>query len=289
MNLWLIWFDASDISPMKMKFQKFGNAVRVVDGAAFEMNFDAAFVLLAVARHFVTMISDKAFLRHVFFPCDKVFDFCIMTGVTFVGVDITHTVIAAMLMVEAAQSFQSQQHQQQQQLQQMQMPQQQQSQQPMFRASIVTGKGMLMCLIVACSTLGLRHAKQFNTFCCAHHLLIVSLVMMCIHDGKTTIQPFQSIHLDIAPLLVSLMPRPLREIKCTLVKVKDAKVYAANNSVLELLIEKPENIKWQNLLKLHVHVNISMLQMSKFKWHPMTMSTSDKDKYLGFCIQCAGD
>lgn len=286
-NVVVLWAGAYTLDPAKA--EKYGEAAsRTVNATAYALNFNAALIVLVVARHFVTYFR-LTWLRHVFFPYDAALDVHIYAGYAFLVLSIAHTV-AGFIMIFSTKAKQQQMHQhsqqqaqnqaqEQAQQQQMQQAQQQQGQSPGFNLALITGIAMLVCMALAYLAAQFRR-RWFNTFWYSHHLLIVMLALMCVHGTKDVLRSFQSIYWVMVPVAMYLLPRLVREFDCRRAHVKKVRVHA-DGGYLELQVAKPQGPRW-NKLTAGMFCNINIPAVSLLEWHPMTMSTGTSDDYVGF-------
>ncbi|CAK9314461.1 unnamed protein product [Citrullus colocynthis] len=165
--------------------------------------------------------------------------------------------------------------------------------------------GILMFIIMAYSFILaiplLRKSKKelqksfhnligFNAFWYTHHLLFLVYVLMIFHGY------FKSLAWDwlnrttwmyIAfPILLYARERldTIFNKRKHEVKVKKAVVYSRNDLVA-LYLSKPEGFKYESGSYLYVKCK----DISKFEWHPFSITSAPGDDYLSLHIRKAGD
>ena len=148
----------------------------------------------------------------------------------------------------------------------------------------ITGIIMLVCMIIAYPTI-IQKRKKFNTFWYTHHLLLIMLVCLCFHGMSSLLQPFQSVYWVGPPLLLYLIPRFFRETKCTSCEVLDVTVKGGN--VIALRLAKPPS--WNNSVQAGMYAFINIPKVSRFEWHPFTMTTAPYEDFIEFHFARAGD
>ena len=144
--------------------------------------------------------------------------------------------------------------------------------------------GILMLLLMGIAFGALR-SKDYSRFWNRHQLLILVLVLQCFHGTGNLLQRFQSICWLAAPFALYVLPRIYRETHCCTANVLSAKVLPAG-PVIELTLRRPKG--WSHL-KAGMYANIQVPAISRWEWHPFTMSSCPSDEHLRFHIRCLGD
>ena len=146
-----------------------------------------------------------------------------------------------------------------------------------------TGIYMLMCMVAAYCALRHRRAN-FNRFFTFHHFLILMMILLCFHGTGNLLEDYQSIYWVGIPLILYLLPRIYRELKFSKAKV----IYAdMHGDLLDLRFAKPAHWKWIQKPGMYVLVNVPSI--SRWEWHPFTISSSPFQDYVGLHIKAAGD
>ncbi|XVE59167.1 hypothetical protein DITRI_Ditri05aG0023900 [Diplodiscus trichospermus] len=129
----------------------------------------------------------------------------------------------------------------------------------------------------------------FNAFWYTHHLLILVYVQLIMHGYylifkkpwylKTTWMYL------LIPMLFYASERILTRLQETkhIVDVIKAVIYAGN--VLALYVTKPQGFKYKSGMYLFVKCP----DISKFEWHPFSITSAPKDDYLSVHIRALGD
>jgi predicted ferric reductase len=259
----------------------FGNWIVVARATARTLNLNSALILLPISRHFITS------LRHVKlpFPFDISLDIHVLIGASFAILAIAHTmahVIVYERLVSAGQED----------LEALfgdklggPIPTSKIGRLGLMmkqRASI-TGIIMVICLVLAYSSIRSRH-QNFNRFWYLHHLLLIMLIMMCVHGTGNLFQAHQSINWICGPLAIYIFPRLYRELSRRKVKLLSARVVG---DILDIQLEKPR--AWERTQRAGMYVLINIPEISKAEWHPFTLCSSPADDHLRFSIRNAGD
>jgi predicted ferric reductase len=259
----------------------FGNCIVVARASAKTLNLNAALILLPISRHFITS------LRHVKlpFPFDISLDIHMLMGTSFAIFALSH-VMAHVCDYERLVSAD------QEDLEALfgdklggPIPTSKIGRLGLMmkqRASI-TGIIMVICLVLAYSSIRSRR-QNFNRFWYLHHLLLIMLIMMCVHGTGDLFEAHQSIYWICGPLALYIFPRLYRELSRRKVKLLSAR---AVGDILDIQLEKPE--AWEKTQRAGMYALINIPDISKAEWHPFTLCSSPADDHIRFSIRNAGD
>ncbi|XP_022944089.1 putative respiratory burst oxidase homolog protein H [Cucurbita moschata] len=283
----------------KETFKLMGYCIGSAKGSAEILKFNMGLILFLVCRGTLTTLR-STFLSSIF-PFDDHISFHVVVGVaislaTFVhmimhlgcGFPILSTCLSDKLKEILGPSFESKQ-----------------AGYCDLLLSVPGVTGILMVVIMAYSfTLAIpslrksekklqesfHHLIGFNAFWYAHHLLFLVYVLLILHGY------FQSLAWDwlnrttwvyvAFPLVLYAMERlniSFNEQKHE-VKVKKAVVYN-RNALVALYLTKPEGFKYESGMYLFVKCK----DISKFQWHPFSITSAPGDDYLSLHILNQGD
>lgn len=149
---------------------------------------------------------------------------------------------------------------------------------------IWTGLGMCTCLLLAWPfTFERIRRGSFNLFWYSHILLFPFLFLLIFHGVSAWTDSPEACFWILPPCLLYFMERRHRFGKrgrTELVKVELEK------DMVALYMRKPLHFD-QFQPGMYLFLNVPML--SKFEWHPFTISSAPEDELLSVHIQCNGD
>lgn len=262
----------------------FGPCVAFTRAAALLIDLNAALVLMPVSRHFMTRLQSSRRLRNLI-----VFDAAIDGHILFGGAILIAGFAHSLLHCFTYHSFVNAD------------PDDIEAFFGPAIASVVpasrsdrmwfllkqratyTGIAIWICMIAGFSVLRSRR-KNFNRFWYFHHLLLVMLFLLCVHGTGNLIEKFQTAYWLLIPLCAYCIPRIYREISSRTVKFLSFQVCG---DLIELSVEKPPS--WRLSLTSGMYAMINVPAISRFEWHPFTMSSAPQEDHLTFHISCTGD
>jgi predicted ferric reductase len=259
----------------------FGNCIVIARASAKTLNLNAALILLPISRHFITS------LRHIKlpFPFDISIDIHMLIGTSFAIFAISHVMAHVCdyeRLVSAAQED----------LEALfgdklggPIPTSKIGRLGLMmkQRATITGIIMVICLVLAYSSIRSRR-QNFNRFWYLHHLLLIMLIMMCVHGTGNLFETHQSIYWICGPLALYIFPRLYRELSRRKVKLLSARVVG---DILDIQLEKPG--AWERTQRAGMYALINIPEISKAEWHPFTLCSSPADDHLRFSIRNAGD
>ncbi|XP_022146260.1 putative respiratory burst oxidase homolog protein H [Momordica charantia] len=282
----------------KGAFQVMGYCLCVAKGAAETLKFNMALVLFLVCRGTLTILR-STFLSSIF-PFDDHIKFHMLTAIAIAVGTFLHVIMhltcdfprltscpSNKFMAILGPNFDFKQ-----------------PSYPDLVASVPGVTGILMVIIMAfCFTLAtplfrrnaeklpplFRHLAGFNAFWYAHHLLILVYVLLILHGYfiyltqdwyKRTTWMYIAV-----PLLLYVSERLIIKFHefYHKVSVKKGVVYSGN--VLALYLAKPSGFKYKSGMYLFVKCP----DISKFEWHPFSITSAPGDDYLSVHIRAVGD
>lgn len=260
----------------------FGNCIIVARASAATMNLNAALILMPIAKHSLTWArSSSGNLRFLLYPFDAAIDFHMMIGMVFACLAMAHALSHVCDYVRLVDADPED-------IEVLLGPGIPESKAGrwgflMKQRATITGIIMVCCFAGAFTVIRSRRTN-FNRFWYFHHLLLVMLVMMCIHGTGNILQSYQTIYWVCGPLALYAIPRIYREVKCQALQVRHAQIHG---DILDLRLSKP--ISWGYRQKAGQYALINIPEISRFEWHPFTLSSSPEQDYIGFHIKDSGD
>eukprot|EP00210_Caulerpa_lentillifera_P002408 g2309.t1 len=134
-----------------------------------------------------------------------------------------------------------------------------------------------------------KHLNDFNSFWYTHHLFVLFYIILVFH-------PFPSSSLDsehamteawvwvLVPVLLytaERMHRAIQHADCTPL----IEVIALPGRVLAMKTAKPERLDY----KAGQYVMINCNRVSRFEWHPFTLTSAPQDPFLSVHMRAVGD
>ncbi|CAL9135190.1 unnamed protein product [Musa textilis] len=129
----------------------------------------------------------------------------------------------------------------------------------------------------------------FNAFWYSHHLLILVYVLLVIHSmflflthdvtEKTT-----WMYIAI-PVLIYAGERMFRTIRSEIYNVQVVKATIYPGKVLSLKLMKPAGFTYRS----GMHIYVQSPEISRFEWHPFSLTSAPEDDHLGLHIRSLGD
>lgn len=292
--LWLLLYVGANVAVFATKAVRyaeheeaqavFGQCITVARGCAAALNLNACLVLLAMCKHFLTVLRNKTALRY-FFPFDAIHGTHIMIGIAFALFAASHT--AAHIC-----DFHRLAHADEEDIDalfgdkldiQGLSPAGRWGYMLGTRAGI-TGIIMVVCLVVAYS-FAFNRREHFNRFWYSHHLLLVMLIALCVHGTGNLLEPFESVYWMIGPLTLYFIPRfwresPMSELDIVRMEVK-------KGDVVQLRLKKSRYFRWLDKAGMYGFLNVP--KVSRTQWHPFTLTSAPSDDYIEFHFRNVGD
>jgi predicted ferric reductase len=260
----------------------FGNCIIIARSCAAALNLHACLILLPISRHTLTLL--RLSWARFLFPFDVSLEVHMLLGWVFGIFAATHILAHVCDYVRLVDADQADLEA----LLGHALPDIPESKSGRLKLMLkqpatITGIIMVLCLALAYPVV-LSRRQHFNRFWYLHHLLIIMLIMMCVHGTGNLLQPFQSVYWICGPLALYIIPRIYREIKCRSVKVLGVNIH---EGLVGLKVEKPPG--WDRIQRAGMYAFINIPAISKWEWHPFTVSSSPFQPHLGFHIKVAGD
>ena len=263
--------------------QVFGNCVVVARAAANVLNLHGALILLPMAHLSLTYLRQISVLRGLLFPIDAERELHIVIGIGFAIFSTVHVGahICDIHCFMAAESYELEDL-----FGEMDLPGSKYGRLEWLLKQRVTITGVLMVVIMTVAyVLCFYRKKFFNLFWYSHHLFFLALVLMCVHGTGNLLQHHRTSYWLSVPVALYLIPRIYREIKCSNAStIRKVEFYG---DVMNLELEKPRG--WDCALEAGMWGFVNVPEVSRFEWHPFTMTSSPFQDHLSFHIRDVGD
>ncbi|KAH9621911.1 hypothetical protein KSS87_022414 [Heliosperma pusillum] len=129
----------------------------------------------------------------------------------------------------------------------------------------------------------------YNAFWYSHHLLVLVYVLLLVHGFfvflvRDWTQKTTWMYISV-PLLVYIAERSLRTFRSEIRSVKLIKVSELPGNVITLVMSKPQGFRY----KSGQYIFLQCPAISKFEWHPFSITSAPGDNILSVHIRSAGD
>ncbi|ESQ34879.1 hypothetical protein EUTSA_v10006725mg [Eutrema salsugineum] len=129
----------------------------------------------------------------------------------------------------------------------------------------------------------------FNAFWYTHHLLVVVYIMLIVHGtflffADKWYQKTTWMYISV-PLVLYVAERSLRACRSKYYSVKILKVSMLPGEVLSLIMSKPPGFKY----KSGQYIFLQCPTISRFEWHPFSITSAPGDDQLSVHIRTLGD
>ncbi|XP_074269286.1 respiratory burst oxidase homolog protein E-like [Silene latifolia] len=278
-------------------FAVMGHCLCTAKGAAETLKFNMALVLLPVSRNTLTWLRSTR--ARLFVPFDDNINFHKFIAVAIVGGVILHagshlTCDFPRLVNSSPEKFAL-------------IASDFNNKKPSYWDLIkgiegVTGIAMVILMTIS-FTLATSHFRRnvvklpspfnrlagYNAFWYSHHLLGLVYVLLLVHGffvfltqdwtEKTT-----WMYISI-PLLLYILERSLRACRSEIRSVKTIKVSELPGNVFTLVMSKPQGFTY----KSGQYIYLQCPTISKFEWHPFSITSAPGDNFLSVHIRSVGD
>ncbi|POM73113.1 Respiratory burst oxidase [Phytophthora palmivora] len=158
-----------------------------------------------------------------------------------------------------------------------------------LRVPIWTGVIMLICAAIA-APLCLEKVRRgnFNLFWVTHMLFLPFLVLMAFHGFARWVAAPQAQYWILPPVVIFLVEKRYRMTQMFGGQTKIAHVQLSKEAVA-IFMKKPKSFNKRQRFLPGMYVFINVPTISRFEWHPFTISSAPEDKFLSLHIQNAGD
>jgi respiratory burst oxidase len=148
---------------------------------------------------------------------------------------------------------------------------------------------MILCMAIAAP---LCHPKfrrgNFNVFFLAHMLLIPFLLLMMLHGVAAWVAAPQAYWWIAPPFVIFFIEKRYRMAHVFGGKSQIVDVQISQEAVA-IFMKKPRSFGKRQRFQPGMYMFLNVPVISKFEWHPFTISSAPEDKYLSLHIRKAGD
>ncbi|GMF53223.1 unnamed protein product [Phytophthora fragariaefolia] len=158
-----------------------------------------------------------------------------------------------------------------------------------LRLPIWTGVAMLICAAIA-APLCLEKVRRgkFNLFWVSHMLFIPFIVLMAFHGFARWVAAPQAHYWALPPIIIYLIEKRYRMTQVFGGQTKIAQVQFSKDAVA-IFMRKPKSFSKRQRFLPGMYVFVNVPTISKFEWHPFTISSAPEDKFISLHIHKAGD
>jgi len=290
--LWLTLYFVLMVGVFVAKASRFpfdpavGNCPRVAKGFAEICLVNTMFVLLPMCRNFVTGLRTlPVVVNHV--PVDHHIDFHKVCGVVLLLASLGHTaawlaIVIYVRTVPLSVWEASRYHH-------LGFVRDENLFLFALRVPIWTGVVMLLCAAVA-APLCLEKVRRgrFNLFWISHMLFLPFLVLMAFHGFARWVAAPQAQYWVLPPVVIYLIEKRYRMTQVFGGQTQIAQVQLSKEAVA-IFMKKPKAFSKRQRFLPGMYVFVNVPTISKFEWHPFTISSAPEDKFISLHIQRAGD
>ncbi|EGZ29412.1 hypothetical protein PHYSODRAFT_349321 [Phytophthora sojae] len=263
-----------------------GNCPRVAKGFAEICLVNTMFVLLPMCRNFVTGLRTlPVVVNHL--PIDHHIEFHKICGVVLLLAFLGHTaawlvIVVYVRTVPLAVWKQSRYHH-------LAFVRDENLLLFALRVPIWTGVAMLLCAAIA-APLCLEKVRRgkFNLFWVSHMLFIPFLVLMAFHGFARWVAAPQAHYWVLPPIVIYLVEKRYRMTQMFGGQTQIAHVQLSKEAVA-VFMRKPKAFSKRQRFLPGMYVFVNVPTISKFEWHPFTISSAPEDKFISLHIQRSGD
>ncbi|KAF9418770.1 hypothetical protein BGZ94_009607 [Podila epigama] len=256
-----------------------GITLGIARGAAAVINFDCGLILFSVCRNLISLLR-STFLNSVV-PFDKNIMFHRAVGWSIVLFSIIHSVGHYINYFRLEQSTQgTTDHRSAQYM-------------AMFTGPGFTGHVLVLILFLMVTSSAERvRRKGFETFWFTHHLFILFFITLMYHGAFCFVRMDTPPYCKSSPgsykfvmgsLLIYLLERTVREIRARKA-TSISKIVLHPSKVVEVQVMK-EDFK----AKAGQYIFLNCPDISKFEWHPFTITSAPEEDYVSVHIRIVGD
>ncbi|KAE8958068.1 hypothetical protein PF011_g30915, partial [Phytophthora fragariae] len=289
---WLTLYSLLMVAVFMAKASRFafdpavGNCPRIAKGFAEICLVNTMFVLLPMCRNFVTGLRTlPVVVNHL--PIDHHIEFHKICGVVLLVASLGNTmawlaIVIYVRTVPLAVWEQSRYHH-------LAFVRDENLLLFALRVPIWTGVAMLLCAAVA-APLCLEKIRRgkFNLFWVSHMLFIPFLVLMAFHGFARWVAAPQAHYWVLPPILIYLIEKRYRMTQVFGGQTKIAHVQLSKEAVA-IFMRKPKSFRKRQRFLPGMYVFVNVPAISKFEWHPFTISSAPEDKFISLHIQKSGD
>ncbi|KAG2522760.1 hypothetical protein JM18_005614 [Phytophthora kernoviae] len=263
-----------------------GNCPRIAKGFAEICLVNTMFVLLPMCRNFVTGLRTlPVVVNHL--PVDQHVEFHKICGVVLLIASVGHT--AAWLAIVIYVRTVSLSVWEESAYHHLAFVRDENLFLFALRVPIWTGVVMLLCAGIAAPLCMAKIRRgKFNLFWVSHMLFVPFLVLMAFHGFARWVAAPQAHYWVLPPIVIYLVEKRYRMAQVFGGKTTISQVQLSKEAVA-IFMKKPKSFGRRQRFLPGMYVFINVPTISKFEWHPFTISSAPEDKFLSLHIQRAGD
>ncbi|XP_066340017.1 respiratory burst oxidase homolog protein F-like isoform X1 [Miscanthus floridulus] len=134
-----------------------------------------------------------------------------------------------------------------------------------------------------------RQFAGFNSFWYSHHVFIAVYVLLIVHSmflflAKDVAEKTTWMYVAI-PVVIYIGERIFRMVRSMVFDVKILNATTYPGKVLALKVTKPPGFRYRS----GMYVFVQCPEVSKFEWHPFSLTSAPDDEYLSIHIRSLGD
>jgi predicted ferric reductase len=256
--------------------ERFGYAVGIAKGCANVIFFTLGLQFVLVCRTLLTALRDIRWCHWI--PINKNIVWHRYSGMLFVVASVVHTVCHVVVTFPVLASSKEARAL-------INLP-------PMSLEALMftslpawTGWGILIIsLIMLFTSLARVRNKQYEAFFYTHHLFILLMILLYMHGAAAYLGPpaaWKYLTVPFSMYAIERLARGWRAIQP--VPVREV---AIQDDTLLLILEKPSFLGKYSPGQF-VFLNIP--EISKFQWHPFSLTSNHEDSFISLRIKLAGD
>ncbi|KAG6970897.1 hypothetical protein JG688_00004666 [Phytophthora aleatoria] len=254
-----------------------GNCPRIAKGFAEICLVNTMFVLLPMCRNFVTGLRTlPVVVNHL--PIDNHIEFHKICGVVMLIASLGHTaawlaIVIYVRTVPLAEWKASRYHH-------LSFVRDENLLEFALRVPIWTGVVMLICAAIAAPLCLAKFRRgNFNLFWVTHMLFIPFLILMAFHGFARWVAAPQAPYWILPPIVIFLIEKRYRMTQVFGGQTKIIHVQLSKESVA-IFMKKPKSFGKRQRFLPGMYVFINVPTISKFEWHPFTISALHNDPFL---------
>jgi respiratory burst oxidase len=262
-----------------------GPWARIAKGFAQIIMVNTSFVLFPMCRNFVTAIRQLPLIVR-YIPIDQHIEFHKICGVVMLVASVGHT-LGWIMIVYYAKTCSKNDWKHSRFSPRLTFVREKPLMELIPRIPIATGIAMLLIALIAAPMTSTKIRRgNFNAFWLTHLLFLPFLLLIVVHGLEKWVATPQAYMYILFPCLVYFMEKRYRvsNVFGGQSKIVSIQLYA---ETVALYIKKPRS--FGNRLKPGMYLFLNVPVLSRFEWHPFTISSAPDDELLSLHIQRAGD
>nr|CCA19410.1 respiratory burst oxidase putative [Albugo laibachii Nc14] len=263
------------------------HTARVAKGFAQIVMVSTMFVLFPICRNLVTLIRQLKWVRRCV-PVDQHISFHKLAGTVLLFAAAGHSVAWFIIIYQLRAC--SEQMWLQSRYSNLDFLRNEPLEELVLRLPIWTGLVMILLAMIAIPMThrSVRQGKFFNAFWFTHLLLIPFILLVLVHNLARWIAPPQAFAWICFPCVLYFIEK----------RYRIANVFGGRTSILNvniyrdtvaLYIQKPRSFRKSRGFEPGMYLYLNIPAISRFEWHPFTISSAPDDETLSVHIHKVGD